>query len=118
MDEGQAISYEALEAGTPVLSSEGHQFGTVEHVLQIPSLDLFDGIVVKTGHGARFVDRDQIATITTAAVGCALTDEEAAALPAPQKTEAVRPDFGPDEGHSLNAWYGRHFGRQHWKNAD
>lgn len=118
MDEGQPISYEALAVGTPVTSAAGRQFGTVEHVLQIPSLDLFDGIVVKTARGARFVDRDQIADITTTVVRCALTDAEVTALPAPQKTEAVRPDFGPDEGHSLNAWYGRHFGRQHWQNLD
>jgi hypothetical protein len=118
MDEGRPISYEALEVGTPVASTTGTRFGTVEHVLQIPSLDLFDGIVVKTRHGARFVDRDQIVDITTTVVRCAITDEEAAALPAPQRTEAVRPDFGPDEGHSLTAWYGRTFGRQHWKNLD
>jgi hypothetical protein len=118
MDDGRPISYEALEVGTPVASSSGQEFGSVEHVLQIPSLDLFDGIVVKTAHGARFVDRDQIADITTTVVRCALTDDEVTALPAPQKTEAVRPDFGPDEGHSLTAWYGRTFGRQHWKNID
>jgi hypothetical protein len=45
----------ALEVGTPVLSSSGTEFGTVEHVLQIPAEDLSDGIVVKTHqHDARF----------------------------------------------------------------
>jgi len=115
---GRPVSYEALEVGTSVASATGTEFGTVEHVLQIPSLDLFDGIVVKTKHGPRFVARDQITDITTTVVRCAITDEEAASLPAPQKTEAVSPDFGPDEGHSLTAWYGRKFGRQHWKNLD
>lgn len=118
MVEGEPISYLALEVGTPVVSSTGNEFGTVEHVLQIPSEDLFDGIVVKTKHGPRFVDRDQITDITTTLVRCGLTDEEAASLPPPQKTEAIRPDFAPDEGHSLSAWYGRTFGRQHWKNLD
>ena len=79
MAEGTPISYEALEVGTPVLSSTGNQFGTVEHVLQIPEEDLFDGIAVKTQHGLRFVDRDQIDKITTTAVLCALTDELLAA---------------------------------------
>jgi hypothetical protein len=115
---GRPISYEALEVGTSVASAGGTEFGTVEHVLQIPSLDLFDGIVVKTKHGPRFVARDQVADITTTVVRCALSDDEVATLPAPEKTEAVRPDFGPDEGHSLSAWYGRRFGRQHWKNLD
>lgn len=118
MDEGQPISYLALETGTPVASSTGSKFGTVEHVLQVPELDLFDGIVVTTKHGARFVDRDQITDITTTAVRCSLTDSEAASLPAPKGTKVLRPDLAHDEGHSLSARYGRMFGRQHWKEVD
>jgi hypothetical protein len=118
MDDGSPVSYEGLEIGTSVVTSEENQFGTVEHVLQIPSLDLFDGIVVKTKHGPRFVDRDQITEITTTVVRCALTDEEAESLAPPQGTRALRPDFSQDEGHSLTAWYGRTFGRQHWKQLD
>ena len=68
MDEGEPISYLALGTGTPVLSSSGSEFGTVAHVLQIPELDEFDGIVVSTKHGHRFVDRDQITDITTTRV--------------------------------------------------
>ena len=68
MDSGTPISYMALQVGTPVQSSEGHRFGTVEHVLQDPELDLFDGIVIFTARGLRFVDRDQIGEITTGAV--------------------------------------------------
>ena len=100
MDEGRPISYEALAVGTPVLSSTGTQFGTVEHVLQVPEEDLFDGIAVKTHHGLRFVDRDQITEITTTLVRCSLTDEEAAAsrrhrgpsscIPTPRVTRGPR----------------------------
>jgi hypothetical protein len=118
MDDGSPVSYLGLELGTAVVTSSGTQFGTVEHVLQIPSLDLFDGIVVKTRHGERFVDRDQITEIRTTVVRCALTDEQADALPPPDGTRALRPDFSEDEGHSLTAWYGRTFGRQHWKQLD
>jgi hypothetical protein len=115
MDDEQEISYLALQVGTPVVSSSGTSFGTVEHVLQIPELDLFDGIAVKThGHGLRFVDRDQISKITTSAVHCALSDEQVASLPAPQGTLALRPDVAHDEGQSLTARYGRMFGRQRW----
>ena len=74
----------ALSVGTPVLSSTGSEFGAVEHVLQIPEEDLFDGIAVKTHHGLRFVDRDQITDITTTLVRCSLTDDEVANLPAPE----------------------------------
>jgi hypothetical protein len=118
VDEEQSISYLALTVGTPVLSSDGNEFGKVHHVMQIPRLDLFDGISVKTRHGLRFVDRDQIAEITTAAVHCALTDDEAAALPKPDGPPAVELDLARDEGPSLSARLGRLFGRPHWKDVD
>lgn len=116
---GTAISYEALEVGTPVLTSSETEFGKVEHVLQIPSEDLFDGIVVKTrDHGVRFVDRDQIQDIFTRAVRCSISDDQVASLPAPRGTLAVTPDLDRDEGHSLTARWGRLFGRVHWKELD
>jgi hypothetical protein len=118
MDDGRPVSYRALDVGTAVLSSTQTQFGTVEHVLQIPELDIFDGIAVTTKHGLRFVDRDQITDITTTRVLCALTDEEAASLPPPQGTEVLRPDLARDEGPSLTARFGRMFGREHWKEMD
>ena len=118
MDEGRPISYEALANGTPVLSSSGTQFGTVEHVLQIPELDLFDGIAVTTKHGLRFVDRDQIKDITTTLVRCEISDDEAATLPAPKGTLVLHPDTAHDEGPSLTARFGRLFGREHWKELE
>lgn len=118
MDEGHPISYLALQVGTPVLSSAGTQFGTVEHVLQVPELDLFDGIVVKTANGLRFVDRDQISEITTALVRCDLSDGNVESLPAPNAPLVLHPDLAYGEGHSLSAWYGRAFGRLHWKELE
>ena len=118
VDEGRPISYMALSVGTPVLSSTSSEFGTVEHVLQIPEEDLFDGIAVKTKHGLRFVDRDQIADITTTLVRCSLTDEEAANLPAPKGTLVLHPDTARDEGPSLTARFGRLFGREKWKELE
>jgi hypothetical protein len=58
------ISYMALEKGTPVLSGNGDEIARVEKVLDDPSLDLFDGIVVETQHGTRFVDADAVVEIT------------------------------------------------------
>jgi hypothetical protein len=118
MDEGRPISYEALAVGTPVVTSAGTEFGKVHHVLQIPELDLFDGISVKTRHGLRFVDRDQIAEITTMVVRCTLSDQEATTLPPPTGPPVLELDVGHDEGHSLTARLGRFFGRSHWKNID
>ena len=118
MDEGEPISYMAVEPGTPVLTATGTEFGTVEHVLQIPSLDVFDGIAVKVHHGLRFVDRDQVTEMTTTHVTSSVSASEVESLPAPHGTPALRPDPGHDEGRSLTAWYGRLFGREHWKSLD
>jgi hypothetical protein len=118
LNDGESISYLALTVGTPVLTSSGTEFGTVHHVLQLPEFDLFDGISVKTPHGLRFVDRDQITEITKTMVRCSLTDEEAASLPPPVGPPVVEPDVARDEGRSLTARLGRLFGREHWKNID
>jgi hypothetical protein len=118
MDEGRPVSYLALPVGAAVLSSSDTQFGTVEHVLQIPELDLFDGIVVKTKHGLRFVDRDQVSDITTTLVRCALSDEEVANLPAPKGALVLHPDTAHDEGSSLTARFGRLFNRERWKELE
>jgi hypothetical protein len=113
-EDSTPISYLALEVGTPVRSASGSVIGTVEHVLQIPEEDLFDGIVVKTDHGLRFIDRDQIAEITRGAVRCSLTDSEAAQLPAPHGTMSFHVDTSQDIGPSLTARFGRMFGRERW----
>jgi hypothetical protein len=118
LDDGEQISYLALEVGTPVVTSSGKEFGTVHHVLQMPEFDLFDGISVKTAHGLRFVDRDQITEMTKTTVRCSLTDDDAAALPAPVGPPVVEVDLARDEGSSLTARLGRLFGREHWKNLD
>ncbi len=114
MSDDDEISYMALAIGTDVQSSTGTTFGTVEHVLEIPELDLFDGIVVTTQHGLRFVDRDQITQITSHVVRCALSDEEAANLPAPGGPPVYRVNALQDVGPSLTARLGRMFRREHW----
>ena len=117
-DEGRPISYEALTIGTPVVSTTGTEFGTVHHVLQVPELDLFDGISVKTRHGLRFIDRDQITAIMTTVVRCSVTDDEAASLPPPDGPPVLEVDMEREESTSITARLGRLFGRPHWKNLD
>ncbi|MCU1482846.1 MAG: hypothetical protein JWQ19_3632 [Subtercola sp.] len=36
MADNEQVAYTALEPKTPVLDTEGAEFGTVEHVLQMP----------------------------------------------------------------------------------
>ena len=47
-----------LAGGQVARGSGGEELGTVEHVLQVPELDVFDGIVVTTAGGLRFADAD------------------------------------------------------------
>ena len=115
MSDEDPISYQALAKGTSVLTTSGTQFATVEHVLEIPELDLFDGLVVDTTDGVRFVDSEQVERITTAAVHTTLTDADAAQLPAPDAPPVYEADALEDLGNSLSDRFGRLFGRPHWK---
>src|ERR1700758_116798 len=114
MSDEDEISYLALTVGTPVVTSSGTKFGTVEHVLRVRELDLFDGIVVATKHGLRFVARDQITQITSHAVRCDLSDEEVENLPPPGGPPVYRVNALQDVGPSLTARLGRMFRREHW----
>ncbi len=52
------IAYTALQPGTPVQTSDGIPFATVRAVLVDDKVAVFDGIVVHTVEGTRFVDAD------------------------------------------------------------
>ncbi len=114
-EELTTISYQAVRPGLPVITHSGQQFGEVEHVLEVPELDLFDGIVVRTGHSLRFVDADQIAAITTDHIRCTFGSSEVEHLPAPEGTPVFQVDMAREEQAQRHAWYGRMFGRPHWK---
>jgi hypothetical protein len=118
--EGDArrISYQALRKGVPVRASGGEEIGTVEHVLQVPELDVFDGIVLKTADGLRFADANQVADITDRYVVLNLPAEEAERLGRPQAPAAYHADPSEHAGGSLHDWFGRRFGRGHWKRDD
>jgi hypothetical protein len=82
-DHGYAISYLALGHGVPVLTKDGATLGTVKSVLHVKEKDIFDGIVVQTKEGERFVDAPEIVRIYERAVVTSLSPEEAAALGKP-----------------------------------
>jgi hypothetical protein len=114
--EHDPIAYTALQPGTPVRTADGQEFGTVEHVLHVEEVDVFDGIVVKTDAGVRFVDADHVGAITTGFVETTLTSAEAAELPEPDQDAPVfQADAGDDTGDSLSDRFGRLFGRGKWK---
>ena len=87
--EDYPIAYTALQPGTPVQTSDGDQFATVQAVLVDEKVSVFDGIVVQTADGTRFVDADQIDTIHTIYVRTTLSTEQAVNLPAPDESALV-----------------------------
>jgi hypothetical protein len=114
MTDDAAISYLAVPSGVPVLTATGREIGTLEHVLQVPEEDLFDGLVVATKDGLRFVDADQVQVITTAYIRSTLDDDAAAHLPAPDGPPVYRVDALTDTGPSLGDHLGRLFRRARW----
>ena len=101
------IAYTALEPGTPVQTSDGRPFGTVQAVLVDERVSVFDGIVVQTADGPRFVDADQIGSIYRTYVCTTLSAGEAAELPLPEGSNLV--EIKP--GRSLTDRMGRLFRR-------
>jgi hypothetical protein len=83
------IAYTALRPGTPVQTSDGHPFGSVQSVLVDELVSVFDGIVVETAEGRRFVDADQIGSIWTTHVRTTLSAEQAADLPLPEGSNLI-----------------------------
>ena len=80
-DDGHAIGYKVLARGTPVRSSDGMQIGTVRRVQDNAREHIFDGIVIDTPEGRRFVDAPEVARIFERAVVLTITAEEARELP-------------------------------------
>ncbi len=114
MTDETPVSYEAAVLGTPVLSSTGTEIGQLEHVLQVPELDIFDGIVVATHDGLRFIDADSVRQITRSHIQTALDDAQVAKLPPPSGPPVYHVDALADSGHNLHDTLGRIFGRAHW----
>jgi hypothetical protein len=67
-DDGHAISYKVLRRGTPVLSADGVELGKVRRVQEAKRENIFDGIVIDTHGGVRFVDAPEVARIAERAV--------------------------------------------------
>src|SRR3954466_10601368 len=92
MDLGNPVSYLVLSDGTAVVSSDGHEVGTVEHVLADADADVFDGLIVdmRAGPGGhRFADASQGETIPERGVVLGLDPAGPDRLPEPSKNPAA-----------------------------
>ena len=80
-EDGHAIGYKVLRRGTPVRTSDGVEIGTVRRVLDNAREHIFDGIVIDTRDGRRFVDAPEVSRIFERAVVLSISADEANALP-------------------------------------
>ena len=89
-DHGHAISYKVLRRGTPVLSSDGVEIGTVRRAQENARENIFDGIVVDTARGKVFVDAPEVRYIAERAVTLTIDATEAESLPEAESVLARR----------------------------
>jgi hypothetical protein len=75
-EDGPAISYLALRRGTHVRGSDGVEVGRVRRVQNNAREHIFDGIVVETKKGRRFVDAPEVAHIAEHVVTLTVPAEE------------------------------------------
>ena len=86
-DDDHQISYQALPRGVPVHTADGVPIGKVHRVLDNAREHIFDGIVVETEQGKRFVDAPEVARITRSRVTLTIDAAEAAELPPPTRPQ-------------------------------
>jgi len=109
-DLGTPIAWTALPTGIPVYSSDGERVATVKHVLGDTETDIFDGIVLDTDHGHRFVDAPEVGDLGEEGAALIIPAEEVAALPEPTPAPAVIDidptdvDQSPLQGKLRRAW--------------
>jgi sporulation protein YlmC with PRC-barrel domain len=77
-DDDHQIGYQALPRGTEVVTSDGVTLGTVYRVLDNAREHIFDGILISTPEGRRFVDAPEVARITVRQVTLNITAAQAA----------------------------------------
>ena len=94
-DRGAPIAYMVLEPGTPVHSADGAEIGTVKHVLADDASDVFDGLVLDTKDGDRFVDAPEVGDLFERLVVLTIDAERARQLPEHTPSPAVI-DVDPD----------------------
>jgi ribosomal protein L10 len=94
-DDGHAISYKALRRGTPVWAVDGTEVGKVRKVQDNTRENIFDGIVVESRDGMRFVDAPEVKRVAELAVTLTITAEEFSELTAPQSLLKQRWDQAP-----------------------
>jgi len=97
MDEGPPSSYLLLAKDTPVFGSDGGVAGKVKEVLCDPGDDIFDGLVLATSLGDRYLQADQVTAIHECGVDVAIPAAQALQLPVPVPHRRIKYDVVADE---------------------
>jgi len=95
-DHGPPISYLMLPTEIPVISSDGERVGTLKRVLADEEADIFDGLIVDTEEGERFVDAHAVGDLFERAAFLSISAQETRDLHAPDANPAVL-DAGADD---------------------
>ena len=101
------IAYSALQPGTPVHTNDGRPFATVQAVLVDEKVSVFDGIIVDTTEGARFIDADLIGSIYTTYVCTTVSADQAASLPMPEGSTMIDVKPARSVADRLGGMFGR-----------
>ena len=80
-DDEHQIGYKVVPKGIPVEAADGTQVGTVVKTLDNAREHSFDGIVIDTGDGRRFVDAPEVDRLTNRRVVLTISPAEVADLP-------------------------------------
>jgi hypothetical protein len=113
-DHGAPISYLVLEVGTPCFTSDGQAVGTVKRILAVPDDDIYDGLILHTDDGERFIDAEHATKLYENGVVLDVGSDELHHLPSPtpnpaalevQPDDVVKHSFGEELGEKLRrAW--------------
>ena len=115
-DEGLPIAYRVLERGIPVLSRDGEEVATVDHVVAASEQDIFHGVVISSKRlGRRFVPAEDVAALHERGVDLRISAAEVAELPAPG---GGAPVYTEDPAESKwEHWARRLSGRDEWRSS-
>lgn len=97
MDEGPPSSYLLLAKDTPVFGSDGGVAGRVKEVLCDASEDIFDGLVLATSIGDRFLAAELVTAIHERGVDVSIPAAGASELPLPAPRRRIKYDVVADE---------------------
>jgi hypothetical protein len=110
---GANSSYLALGKRTPVYGSDGDFIGVVKKVECDRKNDIFDGLLVSTPAGDRYLIAEQVAAVHEHGVEARITSREALGLPdvkgaptVPSEGLGQEPDSWADHRHWLAARFG------------